>query len=49
MRLTSQLFCTASYATGTLATGTHSITAAIASDLNYNAASKSGTLTLSAK
>jgi hypothetical protein len=40
------LFCSVSYATGTLPTGSHTITATVASDTNYTAASKTGALTI---
>ncbi len=42
----SMLFCSVSYATGTLPTGSHTITATVASDTNYTAASKTGALTI---
>jgi len=35
-----------SYATGTLPAGSHTVTATVASDANYTAASKTGTLTV---
>ena len=44
----SPLVCTASYGTGTLATGSHTITATVASDANYSASSQTGTLTVTA-
>jgi hypothetical protein len=40
------LFCTVSYATGTLTGSSHTINASVASDTNYNATSKAGTLTV---
>lgn len=40
--------CQASYTTGSLSVGTHSITVSIASDTNYSAASGTGTLTVTA-
>jgi hypothetical protein len=42
----SPLLCTVSYGTGTLSVGNHTITATVAADTNYNAASKAGTLTV---
>jgi hypothetical protein len=42
----SPLVCTASYASGTLPAGSHTITATVASDGNYNVASQTGTLTV---
>jgi serine protease len=42
----SPLTCMASYATGSLAVGTHTITAIMAADANYSAASGMGTLTV---
>ena len=43
---TSPLSCTVSYATGSLAAAGHTITASLASDTNYIAASNTGTLTI---
>jgi sugar lactone lactonase YvrE len=40
--------CTASYAASTLTIGTHTITAALAADTNYTAATGTGTLTVTA-
>ena len=42
----SPLSCTVSYATGSLTGGGHTITASLASDTNYAAASNTGTLTI---
>ena len=42
----SPLTCTASYSVSSLASGSHTITARLAADTNYSAASKTGTLTL---
>jgi hypothetical protein len=44
----SPLTCTASYATGSLGAGTHTITVSMAADTNYSAASDTAALTVTA-